>query len=75
MPSTATLRASGKKVFAHYVPWFPLSFDNKDASVDYYTKELHRHQRRGWKVRSVRRKAAGPALHPGTHQRCQLAAS
>ena len=34
MPSTATLRASGKKVFAHYVPWFPLSFDNKDASVD-----------------------------------------
>jgi hypothetical protein len=38
MPSTATLRASGKKVFAHYVPWFPLSFDNKDASVDYYTK-------------------------------------
>ena len=37
LPSTATLRASPKKVFAHYVPSFPISLDNKPASSDYYT--------------------------------------
>ncbi|MCG5430912.1 Ig-like domain-containing protein [Mycobacterium sp. MYCO198283] len=26
-----------KLVFAHYVPWFPLSFDNLPANQDYYT--------------------------------------
>ena len=38
MPSGSTLRA-GKKVFAHYVPWYPVSLDNKAASTpDYYNK-------------------------------------
>lgn len=38
MPSTSVLRDSSKKVFAHYVPWFPLSLDNQQASSDYYTR-------------------------------------
>jgi len=29
--------ASPKKVFAHYFPPYPVSLDNKDPSVDYYT--------------------------------------
>ena len=37
MPTGSTLRV-GNKVFAHYVPWYPLSLDNKLASVDYYTR-------------------------------------
>jgi len=36
MPSQATLFASPKKVFAHYFYPYPLSLDNKAASVDYY---------------------------------------
>jgi hypothetical protein len=35
--SLSTLRASGKKVFAHYFAPFPLSIDNVDPAVDYYT--------------------------------------
>ncbi len=38
MPATSALRSSAKKVFAHYVPWFPLGLDNKEAPVDYYTR-------------------------------------
>lgn len=36
-PSTAALRASEKKVFAHYFSPFPISLDNKPAASDYYT--------------------------------------
>jgi Glycosyl hydrolase family 71 len=39
MPSTATLRASRHKVFAHYMPVLPISLDNKPAAGDYYTKK------------------------------------
>ncbi len=35
--STATLRASPKKVFSHYFTPFIVSIDNKDPSIDYYT--------------------------------------
>lgn len=35
MPNGATTR----KVFAHYVPWFPISGDNKPADQDYYTTQ------------------------------------
>ncbi len=39
LPSTAALHGSDKQVFAHYVPWYPLSLDNKAASApDYYNK-------------------------------------
>lgn len=38
MPDTARLRASGKKVFAHYFPPFPLSIDNKAPASDYYAR-------------------------------------
>ncbi|MFL0175309.1 glycoside hydrolase family 71 protein [Mycobacterium sp. SMC-13] len=33
------LKASDKKVFAVYTPVFPLSFDNLDSGVDYYTEQ------------------------------------
>ncbi len=36
--STATLRASAKKVFSHYFTPFIVSIDNKDPSIDYYTR-------------------------------------
>jgi hypothetical protein len=39
MPSTATLRASKHKVFAHYMPVLPISLDNKPAASDYYTQK------------------------------------
>jgi hypothetical protein len=39
MPSAATLFGSSKKVFAHYFQPFPLSLDNKDAGVDYYSTQ------------------------------------
>ncbi len=29
--------SSPKRVFAHYVPWFPISLDNKPTATDYYT--------------------------------------
>lgn len=35
--STSELRASPKKVFAHYFTPYPVSIDNKDPSIDYYT--------------------------------------
>ena len=37
--STATLRASAKKVFSHYFTPFIVSIDNKDPSIDYYTAQ------------------------------------
>ncbi len=39
MPSQTTLKGSTHKVFAHYFPPFPISIDNKDASVDYYATQ------------------------------------
>jgi hypothetical protein len=39
MPSTEILRQSPKKVFAHYVPWFPISRDNLPAEVDHYATQ------------------------------------
>lgn len=38
LPSTSTLRASKKKVFAHYFTPYPLSLDNKEPALDYYTR-------------------------------------
>jgi len=38
-PSMASLRASQKKVFAHYFTQFPISIDNKPAASDYYKNE------------------------------------
>ena len=38
-PSIASLRASPKKVFAHYFTPFPVSIDNKTADADYYTSQ------------------------------------
>ncbi|MFE3454784.1 endo-1,3-alpha-glucanase family glycosylhydrolase [Nonomuraea sp. NPDC059194] len=38
MPSTAALRASERKVFAHYFTPYPLSLNNKAGADDYYTK-------------------------------------
>jgi hypothetical protein len=35
-PAPAVLRASPKKVFAHYFAPFPISLDNKDPPLDYY---------------------------------------
>ncbi|MCY1063551.1 glycoside hydrolase family 71 protein [Nannocystis sp. RBIL2] len=37
-PPLAELRASDKKVFAHYFSPYPLSLDNKDPAEDYYAK-------------------------------------
>ncbi|HEX8226938.1 MAG TPA: glycoside hydrolase family 71 protein [Candidatus Saccharimonadales bacterium] len=36
LPPQATLKASSKKVFAHYFVPYPISFDNKPADQDYY---------------------------------------
>nr|WP_240974074.1 glycoside hydrolase family 71 protein [Nonomuraea sp. FMUSA5-5] len=38
LPATGTLRASDKKVFAHYFTPYPISLDNKESSADYYTR-------------------------------------
>ncbi|MGW4799235.1 endo-1,3-alpha-glucanase family glycosylhydrolase, partial [Nonomuraea sp. NPDC004297] len=38
LPGTETLRASGKKVFAHYFPPYPISFDNAAPENDYYAR-------------------------------------
>jgi hypothetical protein len=32
---------STKKVFAHYVPWVPISIDNQPAENDYYSTQLN----------------------------------
>ena len=37
LPSQGALKGSKHKVFAHYFTPYPISIDNKDASVDYYT--------------------------------------
>ncbi len=37
-PSTAALRGSAHKVFAHYFPPYPISLDNKDGGSDYYAR-------------------------------------
>lgn len=38
-PPVSSLRASEKKVFAHYFTQFPISIDNKQSDIDYYSKE------------------------------------
>ncbi|MGW0801404.1 endo-1,3-alpha-glucanase family glycosylhydrolase [Nonomuraea sp. NPDC002799] len=38
LPGTAALRASGKKVFAHYFTPYPLSLDNQAPANDYYAR-------------------------------------
>jgi Glycosyl hydrolase family 71 len=38
MPATSTLRASSKKVFAHYMPSLPVSLDNQAPATDYYAR-------------------------------------
>ncbi|WP_244312235.1 endo-1,3-alpha-glucanase family glycosylhydrolase [Microbispora hainanensis] len=38
IPTTSQLRASGKKVFAHYFTPYPVSLDNKAPAEDYYTR-------------------------------------
>ncbi len=38
LPSTAALRASPKKVFAHYLPTFNISLDNVAPTSDYYAR-------------------------------------
>ncbi len=40
MPSAERLDESGPKVFAHYFPAYPISFDNEPAETDYYAEEL-----------------------------------
>lgn len=37
LPTNATLKASNKKVFAHYFTPYPISLDNKVSTADYYT--------------------------------------
>ncbi len=39
MPSADVFFASRRKVFAHYFSPLPLSFDNKEANVDYYATQ------------------------------------
>ncbi|MYS87388.1 DNRLRE domain-containing protein [Streptomyces sp. SID5474] len=38
MPATSALRASDKKVYAHYFTPYPASLDNKEPAQDYYTR-------------------------------------
>ncbi|GAA3428342.1 hypothetical protein GCM10018953_55250 [Streptosporangium nondiastaticum] len=38
MPGTTQLRASARKVFAHYFPPYPVSLDNQDPASDYYAR-------------------------------------
>ncbi|GAA4955126.1 hypothetical protein GCM10023205_16180 [Yinghuangia aomiensis] len=38
LPGTAALRASGKKVFAHYFTPYPVSLNNAAGDADYYRK-------------------------------------
>ncbi|HKG51602.1 MAG TPA: glycoside hydrolase family 71 protein [Actinomycetales bacterium] len=37
-PAKSTLRASSKKVFAHYMPNLPISLDNQAPATDYYAR-------------------------------------
>ncbi|SDK58967.1 endo-1,3-alpha-glucanase family glycosylhydrolase [Nonomuraea jiangxiensis] len=38
LPGTAALRASGRKVFAHYFTPYPISLDNRAPDTDYYAR-------------------------------------
>ena len=38
LPSTAALRTSPRRVFAHYWPPLPVSLDNDDPATDYYQR-------------------------------------
>ncbi|MFJ8744094.1 endo-1,3-alpha-glucanase family glycosylhydrolase [Embleya sp. NPDC127516] len=38
MPSTSALRASDKKVYAHYFTPYPASLDNQEPTQDYYSR-------------------------------------
>jgi glycosyl hydrolase family 71 len=38
LPATSVLRASPRKVFAHYFTPYPVSLDNQAATNDYYTR-------------------------------------
>ncbi|MFI6477038.1 endo-1,3-alpha-glucanase family glycosylhydrolase [Nonomuraea sp. NPDC050663] len=38
LPAKGELRASDKKVFAHYFTPYPISLDNKDPASDYYAR-------------------------------------
>jgi hypothetical protein len=40
MPASSTLAASPHKVFAHYLPVFPISLDNKPYDQDAYTTQF-----------------------------------
>lgn len=42
LPDPATLRASGKKVFAHYFTPYPVSLDNQPPGADYYARNYLR---------------------------------
>jgi hypothetical protein len=47
-PSAITVsRSSSKKVFAYYFPPFPVSIENKVASVDSYSKWMYSHNAKG----------------------------
>ena len=41
MPSSSTLRGSSKMVFAHYIPQYVISQDNRPADQDIYTQYLN----------------------------------
>lgn len=40
LPFDMPVGTSDRKVFAHYVPWLPISIDNFPGDVDYYQSEL-----------------------------------
>ena len=42
LPDAGTLRSSPRKVFAHYVPTMPVSFDNQATDSDYYARNYLR---------------------------------
>jgi hypothetical protein len=49
----STLAAKPKKVFAHYHTAYPISLDNRDPGVDYYTKNYLNPLGEGGKYKSV----------------------
>lgn len=52
MPTTSVLRAARKKVFGFYYPIYPISLENKDPSVDFWSSWLDPEGRNG-EYRSV----------------------
>ncbi|MEZ0342901.1 endo-1,3-alpha-glucanase family glycosylhydrolase, partial [Mycobacterium sp. pV006] len=40
LPFDMVVTATPQKVFAHYVPWMPISIDNLPSETDYYTVHL-----------------------------------